>query len=141
MDLCFNFRVEHLNDTICLVGLHDISSYKAGIINVSMDESAIAKCQRNESVVVLAHNPAATKRIMEFANLSGRHVDLILSGHTHSGQYYILVPYIYWVLPYLYGLYNVQLDTTQLFVSAGTLYQAAPMKMIGRSEIWFITVS
>ena len=105
-----------------------------------MDESSIAKCQRNESVVVLAHNPAATKRIMEFSNKSGRHVDLILSGHTHSGQYYILVPYVYWLLPYLYGLYPIQSGTTQLFVSAGTLYQAAPMKMIGRSEIWLLTL-
>uniref|UniRef100_A0AC34R1Q8 Calcineurin-like phosphoesterase domain-containing protein n=1 Tax=Panagrolaimus sp. JU765 TaxID=591449 RepID=A0AC34R1Q8_9BILA len=133
--------VEHLDDTICLVGLHDISSYKSGIKNLSMDESSISKCQKDESVVVLAHNPASTKRIMEFANISGKHVDLILSGHTHSGQYYILVPYVYWLLPYLYGLYPINHGITKLFVSAGTLYQASPMKMYGKSEIWLLTLT
>uniref|UniRef100_A0AC34R1L1 Calcineurin-like phosphoesterase domain-containing protein n=1 Tax=Panagrolaimus sp. JU765 TaxID=591449 RepID=A0AC34R1L1_9BILA len=134
-------EVEHLDDTICLVGLHDISSYKSGIKNLSMDESSISKCQKDESVVVLAHNPASTKRIMEFANISGKHVDLILSGHTHSGQYYILVPYVYWLLPYLYGLYPINHGITKLFVSAGTLYQASPMKMYGKSEIWLLTLT
>lgn len=106
-----------------------------------MNVTVMNQCPFNESIVVLAHNPAATKKILDFADQTHRDVDLILSGHTHGGQYYILIPYVYWFLPYLYGLYSVNNGLTKLLVSAGSLYQAAPMKMVGRSEIWLLTLT
>jgi predicted MPP superfamily phosphohydrolase len=124
-----------------LVGLQDLSSYKSGIKNTAMNVTVITQCPSDKSIVVLAHNPAATKKILAFANKSHYDIDLILSGHTHSGQYYILVPYVYWLLPYFYGLYSINNGLTKLLVSAGTLYQAAPMKMIGKSEIYLLTLS
>uniref|UniRef100_A0A0N5ABU3 Uncharacterized protein n=1 Tax=Syphacia muris TaxID=451379 RepID=A0A0N5ABU3_9BILA len=59
--------------------------------------------------------------------------------HTHAGQFYTTAPLAYLSLPYFHGLYKVG-ARTQLFVSAGTLYQGPPMKMIGFTEIWIITL-
>lgn len=65
-------------------------------------------------------------------------IDLkIFPGHTHAGQFYTVAPIAYWMLPYFYGLYQIS-PQTQLFVTAGTLYQGAPMKMVWTSEIWII---
>uniref|UniRef100_A0A914YBJ7 Calcineurin-like phosphoesterase domain-containing protein n=1 Tax=Panagrolaimus superbus TaxID=310955 RepID=A0A914YBJ7_9BILA len=130
-----------IDDSVCLIGLQDLSAYKSGIKNTAMNVTVINQCPSNYSTVIMAHNPAATKKIITFSNEYHRDIDLILSGHTHGGQYYILIPYVYWFLPYLYGLYSVNNGLTKLFVSAGTLYQASPMKMWGKSEIWLLTLS
>uniref|UniRef100_A0A914GRD7 6-phosphogluconate dehydrogenase, decarboxylating n=1 Tax=Globodera rostochiensis TaxID=31243 RepID=A0A914GRD7_GLORO len=113
----------------CVVGLNDIFSDNSGIRNHVMDVKAISICPLNETTIVLAHNPAAVKRILEFSRTTSHPVDLILSGHTHSAQYLVLVPFAYFVLPYLYGLYSLADGATQLLVSAGTLFQNAPMKI------------
>ncbi|VDK89329.1 unnamed protein product [Litomosoides sigmodontis] len=96
---------------------------------------ALKGCPKNSTTVVLSHNPASAKEIA-FNDAHSR-VDLILSGHTHAGQFYTVAPIAYWMLPYYYGLYQIS-PATQLFVTAGTLYQGAPMKMVWTSEIWII---
>uniref|UniRef100_A0A0N4Y1X9 Transmembrane protein with metallophosphoesterase domain (inferred by orthology to a human protein) n=1 Tax=Nippostrongylus brasiliensis TaxID=27835 RepID=A0A0N4Y1X9_NIPBR len=100
---------------VCIVGVNDISSEYSG--------------------VVLAHNPAS---VLKFSSADLSEVDVVLSGHTHAAQYYVLAPIVYWVLPYFHGLYEI--GHSSLFVSAGTLYQGAPMKMLWMSEIWVITL-
>ncbi|KAI6178761.1 Transmembrane protein with metallophosphoesterase domain [Aphelenchoides besseyi] len=121
-DLFKSYRIKVLSNEIvdlngtCIVGLNDISGYKSGIVNASMDPSVIQQCSNSSPIIVLAHNPAATPKILKAANTFDRHVDLILSGHTHAGQYYILTPFVYWVLPYLYGSYNVGDGSTNLLI-------------------------
>uniref|UniRef100_A0A0N4ZND1 Metallophos domain-containing protein n=1 Tax=Parastrongyloides trichosuri TaxID=131310 RepID=A0A0N4ZND1_PARTI len=122
---------------MCLVGLHDISASKNKIGSHVMNASIINSCEPKKPIIVLAHNPASTKEILSEAK--ERHIDLILSGHTHAGQYYVMIPYVVVFLPYFYGFYNIGQDTT-LVVSAGTLYQAAPMKMPYLSEIHVFTL-
>ncbi|KAI3420297.1 hypothetical protein GPALN_003609 [Globodera pallida] len=124
----------------CVVGLNDIFSDNSGIHNHVMDVKAISICPLNETTIVLAHNPAAVKRILEFSRTTSHPVDLILSGHTHNAQYLVLLPFAYFVLPYLYGLYSLADGATQLLVSAGTLFQNAPMKIPFMSEIWSIEI-
>lgn len=51
-----------------------------------------------------------------------------------------MVPYVCMFLPYWYGLYYLN-QGTKLLVSAGTLYQTAPMKMVGMSQVWEIVFS
>ncbi|PIO70702.1 hypothetical protein TELCIR_07432 [Teladorsagia circumcincta] len=94
---------------------------------------AMQNCSEDSSRIVLAHNPASVK---SFPAEDLEKVDVILSGHTHAGQYYVLVPVVSWLLPYFHGLYDV--GHGKLFVSAGTLYQGAPMKMLWMSEIWVV---
>ncbi|KAI6203358.1 G-patch domain protein [Aphelenchoides besseyi] len=121
-DLFKSYRIKVLSNEIvdvngtCIVGLNDISGYKSGIVNASMDPNVIQQCSNSSPIVVLAHNPAATPKILKAAKMFDRHVDLILSGHTHAGQYYILTPFVYWILPYLYGSYNVGDGSTHLLV-------------------------
>ncbi|CAI4225269.1 unnamed protein product [Auanema sp. JU1783] len=121
---------------VCLVGINDISSGKMGIVKHSMEPAtAIQSCPKNMTTILMAHNPASVKDISE-EDL--KNVDLILSGHTHAGQFYVVVPLVWMSLPYYYGLY--QLSHGQLMVSAGTLYQGPNMKMLGMSEIWRVSL-
>uniref|UniRef100_A0A1I8A037 Metallophos domain-containing protein n=1 Tax=Steinernema glaseri TaxID=37863 RepID=A0A1I8A037_9BILA len=129
---------------ICLIGLNDISSGQSGIPHHEMNISTvITECEPSKPVIVLSHNPASAKHISE-SNLSYNGVDLIISGHTHSGQFYVMLPFVYLVLPYVHGLYTVPMkfvshDAT-LLVTAGTLYQGPPMKMLLYSNIWEVTL-
>ncbi|KAK6054269.1 Ser/Thr phosphatase family protein, partial [Cooperia oncophora] len=116
---------------ICIVGVSDISSGKSGIPNHSMNlTEAMKNCSEGSSRIVLSHNPASVK---SFSSEDLEKVDVVLSGwlllnsyiyvsgHTHAGQYYVLLPIIPWILPYFHGLYDI--GHGKLFVSAGTLYQ------------------
>ncbi|CAD5206580.1 unnamed protein product [Bursaphelenchus okinawaensis] len=103
-----------------------------------MDVSALSQCGKYDNIIVMEHNPAAAPKIVNASKQLDRNVDLIVSGHTHAGQFYVMIPYVYWFLPFWYGTYEI--ETTKLLVSAGTLYQAAPMKMVGMSQIWALTL-
>ncbi|CAK5076193.1 unnamed protein product [Meloidogyne enterolobii] len=124
----------------CLVGLNDIYSEESGIHNHEMDVTAIKACPLNETTIVLEHNPSATKQILAFSENFSHPVDLILSGHTHAGQFLIVAPLARLFLPYFYGHYFLNNEATQLFVSAGTLFQNAPMKTPFMSEIWILEI-
>uniref|UniRef100_A0A915MGK4 Calcineurin-like phosphoesterase domain-containing protein n=1 Tax=Meloidogyne javanica TaxID=6303 RepID=A0A915MGK4_MELJA len=132
-------RAVNLNG-FCLVGLNDIYSEESGIHNHEMDVTAIKACPLNETTIVLEHNPSATKQILAFSENFSHPVDLILSGHTHAGQFLIVAPLARLFLPYFYGHYFLNNEATQLFVSAGTLFQNAPMKTPFMSEIWILEI-
>lgn len=129
----------HMNfHGICIAGVSDYSSGTSGLPNLKFNAvEALRGCPPNRTTIVLSHNPASAKEIVH--NNARLRVDLILSGHTHAGQFYTVAPIAYLILPYFYGLYQIT-PKTQLFVTAGTLYQGAPMKMVGMSEIWIITL-
>lgn len=123
---------------VCLAGVNDIASPKSGILNHDMDlPKAVHACPRNTSQIVMSHNPASVKEFLVDHPKELSEVDLILSGHTHAGQFYVVIPGVYWMLPYFYGLYEIPFGG-QLMVSAGSLYQGPPMKMIGMSEVWIL---
>ncbi|MFH4977013.1 hypothetical protein AB6A40_003722 [Gnathostoma spinigerum] len=123
---------------LSVVGLNDYSSENSGIHGHHFDVlEALRGCNQTKPVIVLSHNPISAKEIA--FNRENLRVDLILSGHTHAGQFYTVAVFMYWLHPYFYGLYTVRPGTT-LFVTAGTLYQGPPMKMLRMSEIWLITL-
>ncbi|KAM3720543.1 Transmembrane protein with metallophosphoesterase domain [Dirofilaria immitis] len=141
-DLFEHYGFEVLNNRhvlfrgICLAGVSDYSSGKSGLPNHKFEPiEALNGCPQNSTTIVLSHNPTSAKEIA--FNDAHLRVDLILSGHTHAGQFYTVAPIAYWMMPYYYGLYQISPET-QLFVTAGTLYQGAPMKMVWTSEIWII---
>jgi predicted MPP superfamily phosphohydrolase len=79
------------------------------------------------ALVLLAHQP---KAIVEAAE---RGVDLVLSGHTHGGQF---IPWNFAVRlqqPYVAGLHTH--GTAQIYVSEGTGYWGPPMRVGTRAEI------
>uniref|UniRef100_A0A914VLU1 Uncharacterized protein n=1 Tax=Plectus sambesii TaxID=2011161 RepID=A0A914VLU1_9BILA len=104
---------------ICLAGVDDLFAAKARIPGHGLNlEKALAGCFDNETVVVLAHQPNAAKIILD--GPLGHTVDLVLSGHTHGGQMYVLWPMAYFANAFFRGLY-VHLQTgAHVYVSAGT---------------------
>ncbi|VBB32969.1 unnamed protein product [Acanthocheilonema viteae] len=144
-DLFQQYGFEVLNNRhvlfrgICVAGVSDYSSGQSGLPDHFFQPvEALKDCPKNSTTIVLSHNPASAKEIA--FNDAHLRVDLILSGHTHAGQFYTVAPIAYWMLPYYYGLYQISPET-QLFVTAGTFYQGAPMKMIWTSEIWIIELN
>ncbi|CAJ0944467.1 unnamed protein product, partial [Mesorhabditis belari] len=126
---------------ICLAGATDIASHKAGIVSQEMNISlALSHCPPagKATRVLLAHNPASVR---EIAASDLKTIDLVLSGHTHAGQFYVVFPAVYWILPYFYGVYDLPHPSTgKLMITAGSLYQGPPMKMLQMSEIWVVTL-
>uniref|UniRef100_A0A914WK93 Calcineurin-like phosphoesterase domain-containing protein n=1 Tax=Plectus sambesii TaxID=2011161 RepID=A0A914WK93_9BILA len=119
---------------ICLAGVDDLTAAKARIPGHGLNlEKALAGCFDNETVVVLAHQPNAAKIILD--GPLGHTVDLVLSGHTHGGQMYVLWPMAYFANAFFHGLY-VHLQTgAHVYVSAGTNFWGPPVKMFGMCEI------
>ncbi|KAJ1360793.1 hypothetical protein KIN20_019858 [Parelaphostrongylus tenuis] len=90
---------------ICIVGVNDISSEYSGIKNHEMNLSeAMRYCTSDTTRVLLAHNPASVR---SFPKKDLDRIDVVLSGHTHAGQYYVIVPVVFWILPYYHGLYDL----------------------------------
>lgn len=78
-------------------------------------------------VVLLAHQPRSVKRI------ANERVDVMLSGHTHGGQFWpwtLLVPL---QQPYVAGL--VKHRSTWVYTSRGTGYWGPPLRLLAPSEI------
>jgi hypothetical protein len=69
-------RLEHRGERLSLLGVDDLYYGQTDIPRLLRDVPV------DEAKIVLAHNPDF---IEEFA-LKGRHLDLMLSGHTHGGQ-------------------------------------------------------
>lgn len=83
--------------------------------------------------ILLSHVP------MDFPHTDGHPIDLLLAGHTHSGQifpFYFVVKYFY---PRIRGLYTV--DNRHIYVSSGTGTWGPPMRLGTASEIALIRLS
>jgi len=122
---------------LCLAGVDDIFTVKANLEGHRMNLSAAVNgCSTQSAIVLMAHNPKAAEEALELE----QKVDLILCGHTHAGQMYILAPFMYMMMPFFYGLYEYAATGTQIYVSSGVFYMGAPMKMFSMSEITLITL-
>ncbi len=124
---------------------------------------AVNGCDSQLPVILMAHNPKAAKVVLNKTSKDQR-IDLILcgqwralallqklihhiesntvtsSGHTHAGQLYVMAPVMYLLSPFFYGLYQIPISRSQVLVTSGVHYWAAPMKMAGFAEIVIITL-
>lgn len=85
--------------------------------------------------VLLAHQPWAAKRALD----QYQDIDLILSGHTHGGQFFPLHIPIYLYNPFFAGLYKHQ--ETFIYVSSGTYFFSIPLRIGSTSEITILTLT
>lgn len=46
-----------------------------------MNVESLNDCSKDKPIVIIAHNPASTKPILEYANKAVKKVDLIISGN------------------------------------------------------------
>ena len=107
-----------------IIGLDYVSRYPQGEVNDALEE---LRPENGFFTLLLSHVPFG------FAHADGHHFDLLLSGHTHSGQilpFYFLVKNSY---PYIRGLYES--GERRMYVSSGTGTWGPPMRLGTDSEI------
>uniref|UniRef100_A0A915D9J1 Calcineurin-like phosphoesterase domain-containing protein n=1 Tax=Ditylenchus dipsaci TaxID=166011 RepID=A0A915D9J1_9BILA len=122
-----------INQNICLAGVDDVVTQRLFIDGHRMDaEKAIQNCPAKSYVVMMVHQPNAARKILD---MSSRHINLILSGHTHGGQFYIFWPISYLYHAFLHGHYKYGKLGTDIVVSAGVNYWGPPAKMRNLCEI------
>jgi predicted MPP superfamily phosphohydrolase len=125
--------VQRNGASVVLAGVTDYSGGQF-LPSHQSDPSASVRNAPSDSVkILLAHQP----RTLYEAETLG--VDLILSGHTHGGQFFP------WNLvatigqPFIKGLHRV--NGTWLYVSKGTGYWGPPVRLGARSEITVVTLT
>ena len=82
---------------------------------------------KSKPSILMYHVPTEIKAASE----SG--ISLLLSGHTHKGQFFPFTILGRLVFPYFNGIYNY--EETQVYVSQGTGTWGPPMRLGSRSEI------
>lgn len=96
-------------------------------------QDCLAGSDAQDCVIVMDHQPGD----IEGARQAG--ADILLSGHTHGGQFYPLNRLIAKVFPHYYGCR--QYGPLWSIVSAGTCTAVPHVRVIGHSEIILVTVT
>lgn len=115
-----------VNDGIYVVGVDDKQGKSFGSEGPDL-EKALVLVDRNKYIVLMSHNPSYFKVASAFD------IDLMLSGHVHSGQVppiEFLVPFIY---KHSYGLYKNGKGVG--YTTSGTGSWGPPMRFLNSSEI------
>lgn len=125
-------------DCICVAGVDDLYTEELRIPDHRMDaERALGGCSETQPVILLVHQPNGASKILRSTN---KRIDLILSGHTHAGQFYIVWLLAYLKNDFLYGHYKIKDSDTQIYVSSGVNYWGPPVKMLNLCEITLLTL-
>ncbi len=113
---------------IDLVGIPDTRAHIFLPEHRSDLTSALVGRDPERALVLLAHRP---NDVVEATRLG---VNLQLSGHTHGGQFWPVVPLVGLVHKYSAGLHSHS-EQTQIYVSRGTGYWGPPMRLGAPAEI------
>jgi len=126
-------RLIHLNgSSIVLAGVTDSSGGQFFEHHRSDPKAAVQTAPQDKVKILLAHQPRTLYKA------ESMHFNLILSGHTHGGQFF---PWNFVASigqPYISGLHNHR--GTWIYVSKGTGYWGPPLRLGARSEITVITL-
>jgi len=115
-----------------LAGVDDWTAGNSGLAEHRANvEGALAGRPAELPVVLLAHQP----KLIYDADERG--VDLMLSGHTHSGQIFPLHVLAWLGNPYFAGFYQHS-DTTAIYVGSGTAFWGPPMRLFAPAEITIV---
>jgi len=98
-------------------------------------DRTLADVSRDDFCIVLAHNPAL------FVPLAARGADVVISGHTHHGQFSI--PSRNWSLASVfldYAMGTYERNGSLLYISPGTNYWGIPFRVGALPEVTVITL-
>lgn len=127
-------EVETIEGLVNVAGLADPSGNRAGL--GTRDAFRRMMDDRDETLptILLYHSPV---RIDEIA--SSRAVDLMLSGHTHNGQFYPVNMITDRLFRVAYG--QAQMDGMHLYVSSGAGTWGPPIRVGSASEVVIFTLT
>jgi uncharacterized protein len=124
--------IRHNGSSFVLAGITDPIAGHFLLQHKSDPEASIRGAPAAAVRILLAHQPNALYQ----ANKLG--FDLVISGHTHGGQFF---PWNFAAAigqPYISGLHHY--NGTWIYVSKGTGYWGPPVRIGARSEITVITL-
>ncbi len=119
--------LERGNGKLLLAGVTDFTGGGFDKSHRSSPEKAVADAPQCDARILLAHQPKSVHAALP------HHFDLMISGHTHGGQFFP------WNLaaaadqPYIKGLHHH--EKMWVYVSNGTGYWGPPVRVAARSEI------
>jgi predicted MPP superfamily phosphohydrolase len=129
-------RLTHNGELFYLAGTGDPAARQMGSQEGAPDiERTLASVPKDAFCLVLAHNPAL------FAPLAARGADVVLSGHTHHGQFSI--PSRNWSLASVfleYAMGTYERDGALLYISPGTNFWGIPFRIGALPEVTVVTL-
>lgn len=129
-------RVSHNGEQFYIAGTGDPAAGQMGTPHGAPDvPRTLAGVPKDAFALVLAHNPAL------FPELAARGADVVLSGHTHHGQFSI--PSRNWSLASVfleYAMGTYERDGALLYVSPGTNFWGIPFRIGALPEVTVITL-
>ena len=125
--------IRHRNGRILLAGVTDFSGSHSIKNEESSPGAARAGAPPSDVTILLAHQPLSIFKASEAA------YDLMISGHTHGGQYFPWNFFIRLQQPYTSGLHRH--GGTWIYVSRGSGYWGPPLRGGVPSEIAVITLT
>lgn len=118
--------------TLAVAGVTDYRAASRVPGHATNPQAALAGTDHADYRLMLAHQPKSVYGCVAHG------ADLILSGHTHGGQYWPYTEAIHWFQPYIAGLYDH--EGKYIYVSRGTGYWGPPIRLGSSSEITLLTL-
>lgn len=136
-------RIQGSDSRIVIAGISDFRN-TSEITAKNVFDEALESANENDTLVVLTHNPDTLLQINDELENSKRDV-LVLSGHTHGGQFWLPFNVEFLVLRkdklpkkgYKYGLYDWN-SKTKLFITCGLGESLLPIRFMTTPEIVLI---
>ncbi|MCE5249682.1 metallophosphoesterase [bacterium] len=125
--------IRYGNARILLAGVTDYEGGRFFPDHTSSPEAALAGADQSDVKILLAHQP---RSIFKAARAG---FDILISGHTHGGQYFPWNFFVGLQQPYTHGLHRH--ENTWIYISRGTGYWGPPFRIGQPSEITVITLT
>ena len=120
-------------DFCTIVGRLDGEKSGDGTQNRKSPEDLLKNVNTNKPLIVLEHEPD------DLSILAEKGADVVLSGHTHNGQFFPLTIAQSRIWDNPYGM--LKIDSTSNIVTSGVGFYGPPLRLFTDAEICEITIN